>query len=109
MAGLDLNCFEPIFSRSELLSGGLQNAISARMFGNVVLVDQLDKLIHGGSLRNWILRRGENRDWDILASQFIDPESIATLKKNDARGFFASRSRLMYDRAGTLVGEIEPA
>jgi hypothetical protein len=60
MARSDVSYFEPVFARRELLSGGMPHAISARMFGNVVLVDPLDHLIHGGSLKDWILRGAEN-------------------------------------------------
>jgi hypothetical protein len=106
MARSDVSYFEPVFGRPELASGGMPHAISARMFGNVVLVDPLDLILHGGSRKGWILRRAANGDWDILASQFIDRASAAALEANDMIGFFRSRVRLMHERARALVGEI---
>ena len=107
MSGSDLTWFEPIFSREEIVSGGFPNAISARMFGNVVLVGPLDRIMHPNSQKSWIIRRGQNRDWDILASQFIDHEAVAALENNNARQFFASRVRLIHQKARELVGDID--
>lgn len=106
MASVELSWFEPVFSRAELLAGGLPNAMSARMFGNVVLVPPLDRLLHPASLRAWIIRRAENNDWDILASQFINHEAVTAVQKNDIPEFFASRVRLMHQKAKDLVGEV---
>jgi hypothetical protein len=108
MARSDVSWFEPVFRRPELLSGGMPHAISARMFGNVVLADPLDRIVHGATLRDWVLGAAADEHWDILASQFIDHDAVTALQGNDVRGFFKSRVRLMHDRARTLVGEIDP-
>jgi hypothetical protein len=107
MARSDLTRFEPVFTRPELLSGGMPHAISARMFGNVVLVDPLDRIVQGGNLRGWILGAAANEQRDILASQFIDHDAVRALEGDDVRGFFRSRVRLIHERARRLVGEID--
>lgn len=102
MAGSETNFFETIYSRAELISGGLANAISARLFGNVVLADR--SLLKQRGMRLWIIAAAEAGAWDVLASQFIDAEAVAALSLNDPIAFISRRVGLMRRRALELVG-----
>ena len=105
MVGSDINFFEAVFSRAELMSGGLSNAISARVFGNVVLVDRTMLKQHGSNdIRRWILAAADKGEWGMLASQFIDADAVQGLKEGDPRTFIARRVRLMHEKALALVG-----
>ncbi|WP_410708049.1 DUF262 domain-containing protein [Bradyrhizobium sp. BWA-3-5] len=105
MGGADINFFETVFSRQELMSGGLTNAISARLFGNVVLVDKtMLRQQVSNDLRRWILAAADKGEWGVLASQFIDADAVQGLRKGDPQTFIRRRVRLMYERALDLVG-----
>ncbi|UPJ42864.1 DUF262 domain-containing protein [Bradyrhizobium sp. 40] len=105
MAGSETNFFETVYSRAELTSGGLANAISARLFGNVVLADRTLLKQQGlQGMRLWINAAAEAGAWDVLASQFIDAEAVTAMQVNDPVGFMSRRVWLMRRRALELVG-----
>jgi hypothetical protein len=103
MTHSDVSWFEPVFTRPELVAGGLPHAISARMFGNVVLVDRAQLKKQAGSLRDSITQAAKDAHWDVLASQFINEEAVAALEVQDVRAFMKSRVGLMHDMARVLV------
>jgi len=102
MTDSDMSPFQPVFSRTELLSSGLTNTISARMFGNVVLVDRA-QLRRQGSIRTCILKAATRGDWETLRSQFIDEAAVAALECSDVKEFMGRRVQLMHAKAEALV------
>lgn len=105
MASSDTNFFEVVFSRAELLAAGMTNAISARVFGNVVLVDRAHLKQQGNTdIHDWILNAAAKSKWDVLASQFIDKEAVQALELGEVPTFIGRRAWLMHKRAEALVG-----
>ncbi|WP_316174556.1 DUF262 domain-containing protein [Bradyrhizobium sp. SZCCHNRI1073] len=105
-ANSDANFFEVVFSRAQLLSAGMTNAISARLFGNLVLVDRAHLKSQGNSdVSQWLIYAAANGGWDILATQFIDQEAINALQLGNVAAFIRCRVRLMHQYARVLVGE----
>jgi Protein of unknown function DUF262 len=105
MASSDTNFFEVVFSRAELLASGMTNAISARVFGNLILVDKARPKQQGNTeIRDWILSAAAKQKWDVLASQFIDEEAVQSLEVGEVPTFIGRRAWLMHKRAEALVG-----
>lgn len=104
MASANMNRFVPVFSRAELIHGGLPHTISARLFGNIVLVDRTNPKPDTKSIKRWILDAKGRADWDILGSQFINDAAISELESNNASAFMMNRVRLMNQKASQLVG-----
>jgi hypothetical protein len=104
MTRSDVSWFEPVFTRPELVAGGMTHAISARIFGNVALVDRAELKKQGGSLKDCIIRAAKSARSDVLASQFIDEDAVAALEYGHVRDFMKIRVHLMHDRATMLVG-----
>jgi hypothetical protein len=104
MTAADMSWFEPAFSRAELIEGGLPHIISARIFGNVVLVGRPDHSRSAGSIRRLILDAKDRGDWNMLRSQFMDDAALAAVENGDPRSFMIERARLMHQKAAELVG-----
>jgi hypothetical protein len=108
MDSADTSCFESVFGRPDLIAANMPDTISARLFGNVVLIDK--SRMHGRSsppIKQWILRAAEQNDWDVLASQFIDRSAAEALEIDDPKGFMSSRVRLMKSKAESLVRGVQ--
>ena len=103
MATLDPNWFAPVFSRDELRAT-LADAVSARIFGNVVLVSKAER--SGGPIpRELILNAANRGNWELLASQFVDTDVVKALRENDVLFFLLRRTELMHQAARQLVGD----
>jgi hypothetical protein len=104
MTNSDLSFFEPIFSRAELRAAGMINSVSARMFGNVVLVDKASPgQQSSGEIRRVILEAASAGEWERLRSQFIDETAVDALKLDHPTHFMGRRVWLMHKRALELV------
>lgn len=79
--------FEPIYPRAELLAAGMINTVSARMFGNVILVDRIA-----------LGQQGAGK-WERLKFQFIDKTAVEALKLGHQTQFMGRRAWLMHRRA----------
>jgi hypothetical protein len=62
-----------------LVQSGLSNTVSARMFGNVVLVDAMHVKQQHNDIRGWITAAASAGNWDILESRLIDASVVAEL------------------------------
>jgi hypothetical protein len=97
----DMSAFQPVFSRAELIAGGLPHTISARLFANVVLFGSNAPSEY---VRASIIGAAEREDWSTLSSQFIDDHAVVALKAGDPSGFMKARVQMMIAKAAELVG-----
>jgi hypothetical protein len=104
MASADMSWFEPVFSRAELIKGGLPHTISARLFGNLVLVDPRHPQQDPASIKSSIFDARNREDWDVLESQFIDHAAVIAIENGDPPRFMMERARRMQQKAADLVG-----
>jgi hypothetical protein len=103
MTSSDLSQFEPVFSREEMLSGGLPHTISAKIFANVILIDRAQLKRRDKSIQKCILNAAASGAVDALRSQFIDEATIAALQAGKVRDFMLLRAHLMHEKAEALV------
>jgi hypothetical protein len=109
MDSADTGWFEPIFSRGELISSGLPDTISARLLGNVLLVDRSKTENRTPPpLKQWILDADDAGNAELLSSQFIDHSAVIALRQDDPKAFMFSRAALMKSMAEELVGTTAP-
>jgi len=102
----DMGTFEPIFNRADVSRAGFDNVISAKLFGNVLLMDDATRQQFGsGNIREAILAAGARDDWETLRSQFIDKESFAAIQSNDVVTTLYNRAYDMHSSASRLVYE----
>ncbi len=80
--------------------------ISARVFGNVVLVDRAEHKKAAGDVKDYISRAAAHDNWDVLKSQFIDVEAVEAMRQGKAARFMHLRVQAMHERALELVGTI---
>jgi Protein of unknown function DUF262 len=107
MASADANSFEPVFSRSELVDGGLSDVVSARILGNLVLVDRT-KQRESSAIKQSIVQAVERGDRLALDSQFINRAAMAALASDNPIDFIEARSEVMFAKAEELVSEPTP-
>jgi len=105
MKSLDASWFIPIFSRAEIISAVSSETVSARIFANVLLVDETGGRRGDLMPRDAILAAAERQDWQALSSQFINQAAVDMLLKQDVIEFMLIRSELMHARASRLVEE----
>lgn len=98
------NWFEPIFSRAELKNDGIEN-VSARLFANVVLMDEDTRRQFGGNAREAILSAAASGGKQALSSQFIDDDVLSCIRSGDVGTALVMRSYLIHDRARQLIGD----
>jgi len=104
MASADMSWFEPVFSRAELIEGGLPHTISARLFGNLILVDANHPQQDPASIKRSIYEARDRDAWDVLESQFINHAAVIALENEHPPRFMMERARLMRHKAAELVG-----
>jgi len=97
-------CFNAIFSLAELAEAGLKQAVSAKFFSNLVLIDRALPRQTSKEIRESILTLYRGQRWDVLESQFISHEAAEALSNNDIELFFLLRGRDLHDGAARMVG-----
>jgi hypothetical protein len=100
MSSNDMSSFQPVFSRAELVAGGLPHTISARLFANVVLFGSNASAEY---IRSTIFGAATREDWSTLNSQFINPDAVIALANNDPLSFMSARVEAMISKATELV------
>ena len=103
MNGGDMAWFEPIFRKQEILLDG-REALSAKMFSNVVLVDRTIHRPSSLDLGEQITRLASEGRWDVLHSQFIDEDAVKSLAQGDRVRFLIERVSRMHLLASNLAG-----
>jgi hypothetical protein len=105
MSSKNLYWFDSVLSRPELIAAGLQDTVSARTLGNVVLVDRAknSRIGDDASLKTLVASRAAAGEWEVLRSQFIDQRAANSLIENRGSEFVQARAQLMYERASELV------
>lgn len=101
----DTSWFEPVFNINELSKSSMSSSLSARILGNVILVDKsmLDRRFREIPVKNWICDAARDGHWDWLHSQFIDEASVSALEASDVDQFFQIRGSLMERAAKRLI------
>jgi hypothetical protein len=97
--------FERILSGVDLVEAA-QPASSARALSNILVVTESDRreLRAGGVVARIAQLSGEGNDGQaILASQFVSPEAVAALARDDLVGFLGARAQAMFEGASRLM------
>lgn len=81
--------------------------MSARVFGNLVFIDRTKQKEKGDvTIKESITSAAKRKDWQALASQFINKVAVDALANDEAVDFMMARSELMYETASQLVGKL---
>lgn len=92
---LDYSLFQPVFSRSELIDGGVVQVNSARMLCNLIMSDHVK---NPDDIRYWIDRRVNQGDWEILNEHFIDEIAAQAILENRPKDFLECRSKNIFEK-----------
>ena len=109
MSVADPAWFEPVFTREEIAVSSFGDVVSAKLFSNVVLLDETTRARFGqGGARNALLSAAERGDWQALQSQFIDKDTFDAVASGEIEDFLMLRAFVMVDEATRIVGERTP-
>lgn len=110
MSVADPAWFEPVFTRAEIAASPFGDVVSAKLFSNVVLMDDASRQRFGqGGAREALKSAAERGDWDALHSQFIDKDTFDALVAGEIEDFLMLRAFIMLDEATRIVGDPEAA